>query len=89
MNDAHASPTTLCGPAVLSRLHALTTQSVEVVTLRARYSGTLLAVHPRAVWLELRDDCRVAITEPIVTVAPRSDSATDTGPHAHPAMQAS
>jgi hypothetical protein len=77
MDDAAALPTLLCGPRVLARLHALRSQPVDVVTLRARYSGRLMAVHPRAVWLELRDDCMVAITEPIVTVAPRPAAPID------------
>jgi hypothetical protein len=89
MDDATPSPTLLCGPSVLARLHSLRTQSVDVVTLRARYAGKLLAVHPRAVWLELHDDCMVAITEPIVTVAPRQATGTDSASSMHPAVQAS
>ena len=81
--------TTLCGPRVLARLHELTGEAVVVMTLRMRYGGRLLAVHPRAVWLEISEDCRMAITEPVVSVAPLSDeTATPRGcveQRAHPA----
>jgi hypothetical protein len=87
--EASFVATTLCGPRVYARLKGLVGETVEVVTLRVRYCGRLLAVHPRAVWVELSDDCRVAITETIVTVAHRPDAASSTEELGHPAMQAS
>jgi hypothetical protein len=48
-------------------------QRVTLLTLRDRYTGTLRAVHRSAVWLELRDDCLVAVTDEIVSVADAID----------------
>ena len=83
-----AKTSTLCGPHVMARLQAMTGETVEVVTLRLRYRGKLLTVHRRAVWLELGDDCHVAITEPIITVALRPGAAAGTASLAHPTVQA-
>jgi hypothetical protein len=77
---------TLCGPRVHARLHSLVGEPVEIITLRMRYCGRLIALHPRAVWLELNDDCRVAIAEPIVTVVRRPDAVPGARPHEHPAV---
>ena len=52
------------------RLQRLIGSRVTLVTLRDRYTGTLRAVHPNAAWLELRDDCLVAITDAVISVAP-------------------
>jgi len=56
-----------------SRLRPLVGQRVTLLTLRDRYTGTLRAVHRSAVWLELRDDCLVAVTDEIVSVADAID----------------
>ncbi len=84
-----SSVTALCGPHVLARLHTLCGETVEIVTLRLCYRGTLLAVNRRAVWLEFDDGCSIAITEPIVTVAPRPGGQHGATSTAHPAVEAS
>lgn len=63
-----ATPMT-ASPAASSagRLHTLIGRKVTVMTLRDRYTGTLRAVHRSAVWIELRDDCLVAITDEVVS----------------------
>jgi hypothetical protein len=53
-----------------SSFAALVGRDVSVHTACGRHRGTLLAVSPHAVWLELRDDCVLAITEAVLAVTP-------------------
>ncbi len=55
----------------LARLRSYLGQDVTIMTVTDRYQGRLTAVHPKAVWLEVRDDCLVAITAPVVSVSQR------------------
>ncbi len=57
--------------APLARLRSFVGCDVTIMTLADRYQGRLTAVHPKAVWLELRDDCLIAVTEPVLSVALR------------------
>ncbi len=53
-----------------SRLRPHVGRRVTILTARDRYTGTLRAVHTNAVWIELRDDCLVAVTDDVISVAP-------------------
>ncbi len=86
---ATTTPTRLCGPRLMARLHQLVGDDVEIVTLRMRYRGRLLAVHPKAVWLELHHDCRVALSEPLVSVAVCPNAEPGAEKLQHPAMSVS
>ena len=55
----------------VARLRSLLGYDVTILTVTDRYQGRLAAIHPNAVWLELRDDCLVAITAPVVSIAQR------------------
>jgi hypothetical protein len=56
--------------AIRPVLAALVGRDVVVHTPCTRHRGTLVAVAPHAVWLELRDDCLLAVTEAILAVTP-------------------
>jgi hypothetical protein len=51
-------------------LAALIGRDVALHTSCGRHCGVLVAVSPHAVWLELRDDCLLAVSEPVLAVTP-------------------
>lgn len=56
--------------AIRPVLAALVGRDVVLHTPSGRHRGALVAVSPHAVWLELRDDCLLAVTEMIIAVTP-------------------
>ncbi len=51
-------------------LAALIGRDVALHTSCGRHCGVLVAVSPHAVWLELRDDCLLAVSEQVLAVTP-------------------
>lgn len=53
---------------VRAKLQSLLLRDVIITTASHRYQGRLLSAHTNVVWLELRDDCMVAVTESVLAV---------------------
>lgn len=51
---------------VRAKLQSMVARDVVLTTASHRYRGRLLSAHTNVVWLELRDDCMVAVTEPVL-----------------------